>query len=174
MGQAHTTWIQPEAVRKSTDLADGLTRIFEESKAGVLLSGRDICPSCGSRSEKHGDILGWYSQCRVAPNRSVNFPNRCSRGPRSAGRARASVGRGARSAPRAVDFPTNLYLSHTACEAYDVRYAAYSYFDRTVYIARIRAGLSQNCSFVVSRCTLCDSLEKSGEPSAPVSAQSEA
>ena len=29
-----------EAVRKSTDLADGLTRFFEESK-GVLLSGRD-------------------------------------------------------------------------------------------------------------------------------------
>ena len=29
-----------EAVRKSTDLADGLTRIFQESK-GVLLSGRD-------------------------------------------------------------------------------------------------------------------------------------
>ena len=29
-----------EAVRKSTDLADGLTRVFEESK-GVLLSGRD-------------------------------------------------------------------------------------------------------------------------------------
>ena len=28
-----------EAVRKSTDLADGLTRVFEESK-GVLLSGR--------------------------------------------------------------------------------------------------------------------------------------
>ena len=29
-----------EAVRKSTDLADGLTQAFEESK-GVLLSGRD-------------------------------------------------------------------------------------------------------------------------------------
>ena len=39
---------------------------------------------------------------------------------------------------RAVDFPTNLYLSHTACEAYDVRYAAYSYFDRTLCILRER------------------------------------
>ena len=29
-----------EAVRKSTDLADGLTQVFEESK-GVLLSGSD-------------------------------------------------------------------------------------------------------------------------------------
>ena len=44
-----------EAVRKSTDLADGLTRIFQEIK-GVLLSGRDVTRREARAAKKNGGL----------------------------------------------------------------------------------------------------------------------
>ena len=55
-----------EAVRKSTDLADGLTQVFEENK-GVLLSGRDA----NSPQRKKWRLLGtkshFHEETKVAP-----------------------------------------------------------------------------------------------------------